>query len=121
MRQWIVSLILLSLIGLIGCSKPIDFNGQNQSWRVDCSLDRSANEKAFVIKYIGKESKSVENVSYSFVNSKNFKFSGKSETHSSNLKISGKSTLDTPYVEEDRFTLSIKWNDKEEEISLVKK
>ncbi|MZQ84211.1 hypothetical protein GQF01_19025 [Paenibacillus sp. 5J-6] len=122
MRRWIVALIgVVSLLGLIGCSKTIEFTGKTEEWQVVCSVHPSNHVKAFVITYMGKDSQPVENVSYSFIESKNFSQSGTSETNSKNLKMSGKSTEETPYVEEDSFKLHIKWNDKEDTIAVVKK
>jgi hypothetical protein len=122
MRRWIVALIgVVSLLGLIGCSKTIEFTGKTEDWQVACSVHPSNYEKTFVITYMGKDSQPVENVSYSFIESKNFSQSGTSETNSKNLKMSGKSTEETPYVDEDSFRLHIKWNDKEDTIAVVKK
>lgn len=121
MRRWIVGLICVSLLGLIGCSKTIEFIGKTEEWQVACSVHPSDHEKSFVITYMGKDSKSVANVSYSFIDSKNFNQSGTSETSSKNLKISGKSTEETPYVDEDGFKLHMQWNGKEDTITVVKK
>ncbi|TXK85027.1 hypothetical protein [Paenibacillus sp. N3.4] len=121
MRRWIVGLMIISLLGMIGCSKPIEYTGKTDDWRVECSVSPTDHVKAYVITYIGKDSLTVKNVSYSFMHSENFNYSGNSETSSKNLKISGKSTLEKPYVDEDSFTLHMKWNDKEDTISLVKK
>ncbi|MCY9656936.1 hypothetical protein P5G65_11805 [Paenibacillus chondroitinus] len=121
MRRWFVGLICASLLGLIGCSKTIEFTGKTEDWQVECSVHPSDHVKAYTIAYIGKDSQAVENVSYSFMNSKNFNQSGTSETSSKNLKMSGKSTEETPYTDEDDFKLHIKWNDKEDTITVVKK
>lgn len=121
MRRWIVGIMLVSILGLMGCSKPIEFTGKTEDWLVECSVHPSNHAKAFTITYVGKDSQSVKDVSYSFINSENFNQSGKSETSSKNLKMSGKSTEQTPYVDEDGFDLQIKWNDKEDTINVVKK
>ncbi|NQX71247.1 hypothetical protein HQN90_34505 [Paenibacillus alba] len=88
---------------------------------MECTVNPSENAKEYAITYIGKDSQSVKNVSYSFMHSGNFNQSGTSETSSKNLKITGKSIKETPYVEEDSFTLQIKWNGKEDTIPVVKK
>ncbi|WP_173227354.1 hypothetical protein [Paenibacillus alba] len=121
MRRWMVCLMLVCLLGMIGCSKPIEFTGKTEDWRVECTVNPSENAKEYAITYIGKDSQSVKNVSYSFMHSGNFNQSGTSETSSKNLKITGKSIKETPYVEEDSFTLQIKWNGKEDTIPVVKK
>ncbi|TDF98008.1 hypothetical protein [Paenibacillus piri] len=121
MKRWIVGLMMLSLAGLTGCSRPIDFSGTSAFWSVDCSVNPSSNMKAFAIKYIGKGNQPVSKVHYSFENSNNFQNEGKSDTQSTNLRISGKSTLVTPYVDEAGFTLRIQWNEKEETITVAKK
>ncbi|UKS24236.1 hypothetical protein LOZ80_21690 [Paenibacillus sp. HWE-109] len=121
MKRWIVCLMLVSLLGLIGCSKPIEFTGKTEEWRVACSVNPSDHVKEYAITYIGKDGQSVKNVSYSFMDSGNFNQSGTSESSSKNLKITGKSTVETPFVEEDSFKLHIKWNGKEDTIPVVKK
>ncbi|NOV02011.1 hypothetical protein [Paenibacillus planticolens] len=121
MRRWMVCLMLVSLLGMIGCSKPIEFIGKTENWRVECTVNPSDQVKEYAITYIGKDSQSVKNVSYSFMQSENFKQTGTSETSSKNLKITGKSIKETPYVEEENFKLHIKWNDKEDTIPVVKK
>ncbi|MEW9701713.1 hypothetical protein [Paenibacillus sp. SI8] len=120
MRRWLLVLILVSLLGLNGCSKSINFNGKSQFWRVGCTVQLSAKTKSYVIQYIGNKDQPITDVSFRFNDSKNFENSGKSDSHSRNLKMSGKSTLDTPYLDETNFTLYIKWNDQEETIQLTK-
>ncbi|MFD0680676.1 MULTISPECIES: hypothetical protein [unclassified Paenibacillus] len=120
MRTFIVGMIIVMVLGLTGCSSPIEFNGKSENWSVTCSVDQSANVKSFLIRYTGKENQPVKDTSYSFVDSKNFNNSGKSEASSATLKISGKSTMDTPYVDEAGFKLHIKWNSKEETIDLAR-
>ncbi|NOU95003.1 hypothetical protein GC093_17500 [Paenibacillus sp. LMG 31456] len=121
MRKFIVGVIIASLLGLMGCSSPIEFKGKSDTWSVTCSVDQSANEKSFLIQYTGEKSQKINNLSYSFVDSENFKNNGENKNSSANLKISGSSTMDTPYVNEDNFKLIIKWNGKEETISVRKK
>jgi hypothetical protein len=121
MKTWVIGLILLfGLAGLAGCSESMQYSGKSNEWSVECSISPSSKQKTYAIKYIGKGNQPVSNVQYSFENSSNFKYKGNSGSPSKDLRISGKSTLDSPYVKEDGFTLHIKWNNTEEEIQLVK-
>jgi hypothetical protein len=121
MKTWIIGLILLfSLAALTGCAKSMQYTGKSNAWSVECSINPTSKQKTYAIKYIGKGNQPVSNVQYSFENSSNFKYKGNGGSPSKNLRISGKSTLDSPYVKENGFTLYIKWNNTEEEIQLVK-
>jgi hypothetical protein len=119
-KIFIVSVLVIGLLGLIGCSRPTEFKGESKTWSVTCSVDQSANVKTFQIRYIGQDSEPNSHYSYSFKDSKNFQGSGEGKGTLEKLRISGKSIKDTPYINEDSFTLYIKWNDKEESIRIVK-
>ncbi|TMV49022.1 hypothetical protein FE783_15235 [Paenibacillus mesophilus] len=121
MRIWVVSLLVISMLGLVGCSKPTQFKGESTNWSVTCSVRQSAKVKSYQIRYIGPDKDRDSQVSYSFADSQNFKASKESSTTSLNgLKISGESSNDAPYVDEDQFKLHIKWNGKEETIQIEK-
>ena len=121
MKRWLAILLALSIIGLAGCTKPIEFTGKSDNWSVDCTISPSAKEKAFTIRYIGSESPAVTQVYYAFKNSNNFDSQGKSDELAKHLTMSGKSTLVAPYREEDHFNLHVQWNGKEETIAVSKK
>ncbi|WP_248924934.1 hypothetical protein [Paenibacillus hamazuiensis] len=124
MRKWAAGFFIcsvLGLFGLLGCSKAVEYSGESMSWSVECSIHPSANEKSYVIRYIGDAGQNIDTVSYSFESSHNFRAKGESKPQSTSLKIGGKSNLDAPYKEEAGFTLRMKWNDKEETIQLTKR
>ncbi|WP_282937591.1 hypothetical protein [Paenibacillus sp. RC67] len=122
MKRWIASLILLlSLLGLIGCSRSVDFNGKSEFWSVNCSVNLSSNEKSYAIEYIGKESQPISKVYYAFESSKNFNSEGRGDPQSRHLVMKGKGTMTKPYEEEKSFKLRIQWNGKEETITVEKK
>ncbi|MBP1988852.1 hypothetical protein [Paenibacillus eucommiae] len=122
-RTFIVSLFVISLLGLVGCTKTTEFKGESATWSVTCSVNQSGTVKSYQIRYLGQE-KGPENsqISFSFMDSKNFQASKESSATSlKGLKINGKfstDTPDTPYVNEDHFKLHIKWNDQEETIQV---
>lgn len=118
MRRFIMSMLLISLLWLMGCSEQREFKGESLNWSVTCSV--TAKDKSYEIRYIGQESQSDTTVQYEFKESRNFQNSGESKGSFKNKIISGTSTMNSPYFDEDHFTLHVQWNDKEETIRVVK-
>lgn len=119
-KQVMGFLFLVCFAVLTGCSSPVQFSGKSEHWSAASSINPSANEKSYDIRYIGDDKEQLQQVNYMFSGSKNFHNSGTTQPSSNRLKISGASTLDTPYAEEECMLLIMEWNGKKETITLVK-
>ncbi|ULL16286.1 hypothetical protein DVH26_18635 [Paenibacillus sp. H1-7] len=118
--MWIGAVILVVLASLIGCSRPNLYSGKSSYWNIECSVNEPANVKKYSITYIGEDRLPVSDVQYTFKNSSNFQESGQHKGPTEKLKISGKATLSAPYVNEGSMAVQIRWNDKEETVTLTK-
>lgn len=115
---WLALTFTIGLLVLTGCSSPVKFEGKSENWKVDCTYNSAAKTKSYDIRYIGDEETFDGVVSYAFKDSSNFQESGESKVVLKSEKIAGKSTVSTPIVDEEQFSLEMKWNGHQETIPI---
>ncbi|MEK8129211.1 hypothetical protein WMW72_14995 [Paenibacillus filicis] len=122
-RLTAIGLLAVGILGLTGCSRTVEFQGESDTWKAACTIQTSAQEKACEIRYTGDVSAPNSRIVYSFKDSSNFQFSGERKGLKKGLLISSKAATNRPvkpYTEEDEFTLHIRRDDREDVILLAK-
>lgn len=107
------------MLGLIGCSNTLRWEGESENWRAVVSSGGDSNMTTFTIKHIG-ESKELTNIYYKFEDHLYANGSYFNKTYPGSFKTQGTSfnKLDN---EVDSISLIMKWNDSEEETLTLQK